>query len=143
MSGRGLGYAQPSTKVIHFRASYLLLIPPTGQVLLTVGTGERVHDLGDLTLLPLHSYAVIGMSAYFCSVALHQYLHADIKDDENRTVTVVNPWRERQDGGSLTEYYSFVCSTQFLIRIWRLGLIMVYDLRVLRQSFNGLGPISV
>lgn len=66
-----------------------------------MGTGERVHDLGGLNLLPLHSYAVIGMLACIRSVALHRYLPADVKDDENRTVTVINPWRERQDGGSL------------------------------------------
>lgn len=108
-----------------------------------MGTGERVHDLGDLNLLPLHSYAVIGMSTYILSVALHKYFRADVKDDENRTVTVVNPWRERQEGGSRIECYSFVCSTQSLNRIRRLEFVVVYYLRVLRQSFNSLGPIPV
>lgn len=108
-----------------------------------MGTGERVYDTGDLNLLPLHSFAIIGMYIYICPVALREYFDADVKDDEDRTVTVVNPWRERQDGEFLIQYYASMCLTQYLNRTQRLELVVVYYLRDLRQSFNGLGPISI
>lgn len=57
----GHRYAQHSTKVINISISFsLLTYHPAGQVMLTVGTGERIRDIGDLKLLPLHSYAIIG-----------------------------------------------------------------------------------
>lgn len=63
VSERGHRYRRPSTRASNIRILYFpcFLIHPTGQVLLTVGTGERVHHLGDLKLLPLHSYAIISM----------------------------------------------------------------------------------
>ena len=107
----------------------LLAYHPAGQVLLTVGTGERVCDIGDLKLLPLHSYAITGMRNYICSASSIIFC-ADVKDDEDRTVSVVNPWRERQDGEPPIGSYASRCSGQSLNRTWRLELVVVYYLQV-------------
>ncbi|KAG8778228.1 cysteine protease [Serendipita sp. 397] len=51
-----------------------------GDVLVTLGTGSTVSSLNpEIRLIPLHSYACIGL-----------------EDDEDRTVTIVNPWREQE-----------------------------------------------
>ena len=59
------------------------------------------------------------------------FFGADVKDDEDRTVTVVNPWRERQDGESPIDSYASKCSGRSLNRTQRLELVVVYYLRVL------------
>ncbi|KAG8812542.1 cysteine protease, partial [Serendipita sp. 399] len=58
-----------------------------GDVLVTLGTGSTVSSLNpDIRLIPLHSYACIGL-----------------EDDEDRMVTVVNPWREQQQGAGIED----------------------------------------
>ena len=75
-----------------------VIIAHTGRCMITIGTGAEVRyqAIDSITLLPAHSYAIIG--THMASIFVRDRLNtiADVvEDDRGRTLIALDPWQEQ------------------------------------------------